>query len=266
MIGAIVGDIIGSRFERAPTKNKRFKLYTKDNTFTDDSIMTIATLDAIIRKQTFSHTYRKWGKLYPDKGYGSSFNEWIQNPNMKAYNSWGNGSAMRVSPIAYIYDTEEKVLEQSKKSAECTHNHAEGIRGAQAIALAIYLARNNYSKQEIKGVLKNKFKYNLDRETKNFKRKYQFDVSCQGSVPEAIICFLESNDFEDAIRRAIALGGDSDTLAAMAGSIAEAYYGYIPRYMMVNTFKKLPDEMWQMLMYYGRKYNVKSIINYKLGI
>lgn len=263
MIGAVIGDIVGSRFEHAPIKNKQFKLFTKESAFTDDTVMTLGTLEAIVKNKPYDICYRQWGKDYPNRGYGGSFREWLGNPKMKAYNSFGNGSAMRVSPIGFLYNTEDIVLHEAKKSAECTHNHPEGIKGAQAVALAIFMARTKKSKEEIQKRIEDLFGYNFDVPTEKFKRTYQFDVSCQGSVPQAIQCFLEANSYEETIRRAVALGGDSDTLAAIAGSIADAYYGEISEYMMRMSFRILPDRIWHLLMYYGTKYHVMSIINYR---
>lgn len=266
MLGAIVGDIIGSRFERHPIKTKRFKLFTIESHLTDDTVMTIATLDAIERKLLFDTSYQIWGNKYPNVGYGSAFKIWLSQQVPVPYNSYGNGSAMRVSPIAWIFDNQEDILKKAEQSAYVTHNHPEGIKGAQAIALCIYLARMGWTKEEIKDKISKQFDYNLGRSIQSFKRSYKFDVSCQGSVPEAIIAFLESTDYESAIRIAIALGGDSDTLAAMAGSIAEAYYEYIPRYMIRESFKRIPDEIWYRILNFGIKYKVPSILKYRQGL
>ena len=265
MLGAIIGDIVGSRFERNPIKNKRFKLFTKESNFTDDSVMTIASADAIINRIPYDISYKKWGNKFTKRGYGNAFYLWLSQTESIPYNSYGNGSAMRVSPIGLLYNNIEDVLSEAKKSAEVTHNHPEGIKAAQAVAVAIFLAKNGKTKDEIKNEIISRFNYDLNRNTINFKRSYKFDVTCQGSVPEAIICFLESTSFEDAIRRAVALGGDSDTQAAIAGSIAEAYYQVIPRYMIESVHKILPDSIWLRVIDAGIKFNIKSVINYKSG-
>jgi ADP-ribosylglycohydrolase len=262
MIGTIIGDIIGSRFERNPTKNKKFKLFTPECNYTDDSVMSMATLESITKNVPYSTSYQKWGSEYPNRGYGSAFKEWITQTIPQPYNSWGNGSAMRVSPIGYIYNTEKDVLKQAKLSAECSHNHPEAIKGAQATALAIFMARNNKTKEEIQKRIELLFGYDFSIPISKYKMKYEFDVTCQGSVPQSIQCFLESKNYEDCIRTAIAMGGDSDTMAAISGGIASAYYGEIPAYMMKQAFKVLPDRIWHLIMYYAKKYNWKAELNY----
>ncbi len=244
MLGAIIGDVIGSAFERHSTKNRRFNLWNKNTRFTDDTVLTLATIESLLRPQEtvwyssitgkreyerkflYKAFYQHYGKQYPNAGYGASFKEWIKNPD--PYKSWGNGSAMRVSPIGWFFNTEREVLREARKSAEVSHNHKEGIKGAQAVALAVFYARKGKSKTFIKERLEKRFKYNLSRSTSEIKKTYKFDVSCQGSVPESIICFLESNSFMDAIRRAVAMGGDADTMGACSGSISEAFYKKIP--------------------------------------
>jgi len=246
MLGAIIGDIIGSTYERKPTKNKRFKLVTSKSHFTDDSILTIATALAIVGNPSnprYGFFYKFLTKQYPNVGYGSSFLTWVFS-GVGPYGSYGNGSAMRVSPIGLYYTNEREVLRQARLSASVTHNHKEGIKGAQAIALAVFYAKKGKSKDFIKERLEKRFKYNLSKKIKDFKPSYKFDVSCQGSVPEAIICFLESKSFTDSIRNAVALGGDSDTLAAMTGSIAEAFYG-IPH----GTIKKVLNKKFDFYLY-----------------
>lgn len=265
MLGSIIGDIVGSRFEFKPTKSRQFKLFTKDSRFTDDTVLTMATLDAIVNKKSYGECYYTWGNLYPGHGYGGKFREWLSVPfeYTHPYNSYGNGSAMRISPIGYIYNTVEEVLAEATNSAIVTHNHPEGIKGAQAAALCVFLARTGSSKQEIKKNIEDLFGYNLNRKYISIKRKYKFDVSCQGSVPESIICFLESKNYEDCIRKAVSLGGDADTIAAIAGGIAEAYYGVIPLYMIRQARKILPDSIWSRVIKYGLDYHIKSIDNFK---
>ena len=203
ILGAFAGDIIGSAYEFNNIKSVDFKLFGKGTHFTDDSVLTAATMDALLFNLDYTEVYQEYGQLYPNRGYGENFKTWIYSENPKPYNSWGNGSAMRVSPIGWYCDDIESVLAEAKKSAEVTHNHPEGIKGAQAAAAAVYLARIGKTKNQIKKFIIDQFGYNLNRTIDDIRPNYQFDVSCQGSVPEAIIAFLESSDFENALRLAI---------------------------------------------------------------
>lgn len=232
MIGAIAGDIIGSRFEminHAGDKKLdnylKFPLFTEKCRFTDDSVLSIAVADCLMHNKPFNATLKEYGRKYPAAGYGSSFMQWLDMPGLEVNNSYGNGSAMRVSPIGFYFNDLDKVLEQAEKSAYPTHSHEEGIKGAQAIAVAVFLARKGASKEEIKNYIKEKFSYNLDRTLDEIRPTYEFSSKAFDTVPEAIIAFLESSDYENAIRKAISIGGDSDTLACMAGAISEAFYG-----------------------------------------
>ena len=240
MLGAITGDIVGSIYERHNIKHKNFELFTRYNIFTDDTVLTVATAEALLTDLKFSWAYEKYYYKYPRAGYGGNFHRWASSRVHEPYNSWGNGSAMRVSPVAWYYNDLETVLSRAKESAECTHNHSEGIKGAQSVAMAIFMARQGSSKEQIKVAIESKFAYDLSFELDEIRPVYGFDVSCQGSVPQAIRSFYESVDFEDAIRNAISIGGDSDTIAAIAGSIAEAYYG-IPDVVEEKTFTYLDD-------------------------
>lgn len=246
MYGAIIGDIVGSRFEGNPHKSKVFELFTDDCTPTDDSVLTVAVADAIMADNDFEYYLRHWGVKYPYAGYGGTFIHWLAN-EIPAYNSYGNGSAMRVSPIGWAYHDLETTREMARKSAEVTHNHPEGIKGAESVASAIWMTRNRYNKNEIKQYIEKEFGYDLSRKLDDIRKTYQFDVTCQGSVPEAIICFLEGEDFEDTIRNAVSLGGDSDTQAAIAGSIAEAYFG-IPSRLIDRCNDYLPREMRDVII------------------
>jgi ADP-ribosylglycohydrolase len=249
ILGAIAGDIIGSAYEFHNTKSLDFKLFTKRTYFTDDSVLTIATMDVLLNKKDYAKTYQEYGRKYTHRGYGGNFRKWICADNPKPYNSYGNGSAMRASPIGWYCDSIDEVLSEAKKSAEVSHNHPEGIKGAQATALAVYLARMGKGKNEIKQAIVDKFGYDLDRKLDDIRPDYEFDVSCQGSVPEAIIAFLESTDYENAVRLAVSLGGDSDTIACITGGIAEAYYKIIPD-KIINYVSVLlwPDLMIDVVM------------------
>jgi ADP-ribosylglycohydrolase len=228
MLGAIAGDIIGSVYESGWMKSTDFPLFTPESTFTDDTVLTIAVADCILHNKDYAETLKKYGRRYPNAGYGDMFSRWLNTAASLPYNSYGNGSAMRVSPVGFAFNTLEEVLEQAKMSAEVTHNHPEGIKGAQAIASAIFLARTGKEKKEIAHYIEGQFGYNLHQTLDDIRPTYHFDETCQGSVPQAIIAFVESMDYEDAVRKAISLGGDSDTLACMAGGIAQAYYKKIP--------------------------------------
>ena len=242
MLGAITGDIIGSIYEFNNIKTKNFNLFTDKNYFTDDTVMTFAVAEALMNRsksEDFIRFMKRYGVLYPRAGYGGTFFSWLFSDTTEPYNSWGNGSAMRVAPCGWIAKLSEhfeeglKLTENlAKKSAEVTHNHPEGIKGAQATAAAIFFMRHGKSKNAIeeyknklKDYIKNKYQCDLDFTLEEIRPIYQFDVSCQGSLPPALVSFLESENFEDAIRNAISIGGDSDTLAAITGSIAEAAYG-----------------------------------------
>lgn len=254
MIGAIAGDIIGSVFEHHAIKSTQFPLFSRYSGFTDDTVLTVAIADSILKKVDYATSLKTFAQKYPYAGYGSSFFRWIFSSDSRPYNSWGNGSAMRVSPVGFAFDSMEDVLSEAKKSAEVTHNHPEGIKGAQATALAVFMARSGKSKTNIKQEISDRFGYNLDRALDDIRPHYSFDISCQGSVPEAIIAFLEGKDFEDAIRKAISLGGDSDTLACIAGGIAQAYYQNIPREIVSDVRKRLPEEFLLIIDEFSEQY------------
>ncbi len=247
MLGAIAGDIAGSVYEWAPVKHTDFPLYTEASRFTDDSVLTIAVAEALLDGEDYVAALQRWGQKYPDAGYGGTFIQWLFNTNPVPYNSWGNGSAMRVSPVGFAADSIDTVLREARRSAAVTHDHPEGIKGAQATALAIFLARNGASKDVIRAELEQRFGYDLGRTLDEIRPNYRFDVSCQGSVPEAIIAFLESEHFEDALRKSISLGGDSDTQACIAGGIAEAFYGGVPEAIAHEVRKRLPGEFIEVI-------------------
>lgn len=242
MIGAICGDIVGSVYEFNNLKSKEFDLFAPDAAFTDDSVLTVATMDVLLNGKNYAKTYKDWFEKYPDSGYGGGFLKWGLSDSLEPYNSWGNGSAMRVSPVGFWYKTIEETRKAARASAEVTHNHPEGIKGAGATAAAIFLARTGSDKAAIKKYVEEQFDYNLSETVDSIRSWYRFDESCQGTVPQAIICFLEGKNFEDAIRNAISVGGDSDTLACITGGIAEAFFG-IPVKILNETLKRLPKEM-----------------------
>ena len=248
LMGAICGDIIGSFYEFHSTKSLDFEIRWEYSKFTDDTVMSVATADWIMSNDDLRFVMQDWGRnRYPCAGYGGMFRDWLFDETPKPYNSFGNGSAMRVSPVGYAFDTLEETLEKAKENAEVTHNHPEGIKGAQATAAAIYLARTRKTKDEIKTYISNTFGYNLDRTCEEMRPRYEFDVTCQGSVPESIICFLESEDYEGAVRLAVSMGGDADTMGAICGSIAAAFYGRIPEEIYNQCWDKLPDDIKEII-------------------
>ena len=217
-------------------------------------------MDSIINGKTFYESYKYWFRKYPHAGFGGSFTKWGMSEEMQPYNSYGNGSAMRVSPIGFYYNSLCEVLVKAEESAIVSHNHPEGVKGAKATAAAIFLAKNGSGKVEIKNYIEENFGYDLSESIDSIRSWYKFDVSCQGSVPQAIISFLESNDYEDAIRNAISIGGDSDTIACIAGGIAEAYYKEIPKYIAQRAKELLPAEMKEIVDKY---YLLVNLVKYK---
>lgn len=256
ILGAICGDIIGSSYEWSPVKNTDFSLFTHHSDITDDSVCTIAVAYALLSSQPFDLCLRSWCRHYPWAGYGRSFRIWLaKDANSQPYNSWGNGSAMRVSPVGAFANSIEEVLDLAAQSAAVTHNHPEGIKGAQSVALAIFLALTGHSKQQIKNEIESRFNYNLSRSLADIRPSYRFDVSCQGSVPEAIIAFLESTDYESTVRLAVSLGGDADTQAAIAGSIAAAFYGEIPADILKKAYKHISSDMITIINQFNQMLN-----------
>jgi ADP-ribosylglycohydrolase len=254
MIGAIAGDIIGSRFEARPIKRSDFDFFHPHCRFTDDTVLTVAVMDAILHGRRYVDSLQDWARKYPNAGYGGTFYSWIWQDDPQPYNSWGNGSAMRVSAVGFAFDSQEQVLAQAEFSAAVSHNHPEGIKGAQAVALAVFLARSGNSKAQIRSMLQQHFGYDLSRTLAQIRPHYTFDVSCQGSVPEAVVAFLESADLLSAIGNAVSLGGDSDTQACIAGSIAEAFYGELPDDLRAFVRQKMPDDLWQVVTDFYRRY------------
>jgi ADP-ribosylglycohydrolase len=258
MIGAIAGDIIGSLYEFNNLDRsvyQSFALFSDDSDFTDDTVLTVATADWILNKGSLAKKYKRYYHTYPGREYGTRFSIWADSESLKPYNSFGNGSAMRVSPVSLAYNNIEDVLFYAKASAGVTHNHPEGIKGAQAVAAAGFLARSGKDKEQIKQYIENQFKYNLDEPIESISKYYAFDESCQGTVPQAIRVFLESENFEDAIRKAMLIGGDSDTVACIAGGIAENFFGGVPQAIKEKVFIILDPGLVSIVEKFYKKYD-----------
>jgi ADP-ribosylglycohydrolase len=254
VLGAIAGDIIGSVYEARPIKTMEFPLFQRGSRFTDDTVLTVAIASAIMEKGDYGASLRAIGRRYPNAGYGGAFFNWLLGPESGPYNSWGNGAAMRVSPVGFAFATVEEVLDEAKNTAAVSHNHPEGIKGAQATALAIFLGRTGAAREQIRREITRRFAYDLTRTIDEIRPNYSFDISCQGTVPEAIIAFLESKDYEDAVRRAISLGGDSDTLACITGGIAQAFYKEIPENIVEEARARLPGEFLDIIDRFSAAY------------
>ncbi len=240
--GAIAGDIIGSAYESGNTADTGFELFPRGCRFTDDTVLTIAVADALMNNRGIGPAIHDYGNRYPGRGYGRLFSRWLKTKDPEPYYSCGNGSAMRVSPVGFAFNTLSEVLRHAKASAEVTHNHPEGIKGAQAVAACIFLARKAESKDEIYSYINDNFDYDLNFSLDEIRGLYSFDETCQGSVPQAIRAFLESTDYENAVRLAVSIGGDSDTIACITGGIACAFYRKIPKYIADQVYRMLPDE------------------------
>ncbi|WP_407453109.1 ADP-ribosylglycohydrolase family protein [Methanobrevibacter sp.] len=257
IIGAICGDIIGSVYEFNSIKTKEFELFGDRSTFTDDTVMTLAIANWLTNDKTSEDVLIKelqlFGNRYIGAGYGRMFLNWLREENPQPYGSWANGSAMRVSPCAWVANSLEEAQDLAYKSAVVTHNHPEAIKGALATVDAIYLARIGANKDEIKDHVETRYEYNLNRSLNEIRPFYSFDVSCAGSVPESIICFLEADDFEDTIRNCVSLGGDADTQAAIAGGIASAYWE-VPEDIVDNSVNRLDDFLLDALMKFEDKF------------
>ena len=259
ILGAVSGDVIGSYYERRPARVVDFKLFNgRFSRFTDDTVMTVANAEWLLAGGGLSDIMRDYGTRYINAGYGGRFLNWLKEPEPRPYNSFGNGSAMRVSPVGWAFDTLEETLAAARKSAEVTHNHVEGIKGAQATAASVYLARIGKSKQEIKKYVEETFGYNLSRTCDGIREKYRFDITCQGTVPESIIAFLESTDYESAVRLAVSLNGDADTMGAIAGGIAEAFYKEIPDEISNEVVKRLPNEFISVMQRFYERFVSKE--------
>ena len=253
MIGAIAGDMVGSPYEAFPIKTTDFAI--KVSRFTDDTVLTLAVADAILRGVDYGVSIKHFAQKYPDLPYGGSFRQWMWKSTYRPYNSYGNGSAMRVSPIGFAFGSIEEVLFHAEKSAAVTHNHPEGIKGAQATALAIFLARQGIEKEAIRSQIAERFSYDLFRTVDDIRGDYSFDVTCQGSVPESIIAFMDANNYETAVRNAISFGGDADTMACIAGGIAQGYYKKIPSDIVTQVRRSLPQDLWHIVKEFNEKYD-----------
>ena len=259
MLGAIAGDVIGSVHEGSGTKTKDFPLFVPDCRFTDDTVLTVAVADCLLHGTDYVDALHDYFHAYPAAGYGGTFIRWAWHRQRTPYQSWGNGSAMRVSAVAYARDTLEEVLEEAKRSAAVTHDHEHGIRGAQATAAAVFLARTGASKEQIRRYTQEQFGYFLEESLADIRPTYAFDVSCQGSVPQSIIAFLESTDYEDAVRNAISLGGDADTMACIAGAIAEPFYGGVPAAIADPVLALLDERLRGVVQKFRDRYGLLRV-------
>ncbi|MFO8029620.1 MAG: ADP-ribosylglycohydrolase family protein [Cyclonatronaceae bacterium] len=255
ILGAIAGDIIGSPYEQHEIKTTDFPLFKKHSDFTDDTVLTVAVADALLNNRDFTETLWHYGRRHIHRGYGGMFLDWLGDSDPQPYGSFGNGSAMRVSPVGFACDTLDEVLDLAAKSAEVTHNHTEGIKGAQAAATSVFLAAHQTDKQELRRYVERQFGYDLDFTLDEIRPHYDFDVTCQGSVPQAIVAFLESRDYEDAVRLAISIGGDSDTIACITGGIAAAYYKSIPDKIVESARERLPSDFLEIIDRFDRTYS-----------
>jgi ADP-ribosylglycohydrolase len=250
MLGAIAGDVIGSVYEGDNVKTPDFgPLFARFSRPTDDTVLTCAVAEWILRGSgdDLVDRLKRWFRLFPYAGYGGTFIKWASATTRSPYGSWGNGSAMRVSPVGFAFDTLEETLDQARRSAEVTHNHPEGVRGAEAVAACVFLARTGRPKADAREFVARRSGYDLSRSLDEIRPAYHFDVSCQGSVPQAITAYLESSDWEDAVRKAISLGGDSDTIAAITGGIAAAAYGGVPPAIRAEVEGRLAPDMRAIL-------------------
>ena len=267
MIGAIIGDIAGSIYERSVGKPLLNNLINPGSTYTDDSVLTIAIAHSLIEllktgsfadsRSYYQRYLWEYGNRYKNAGYGFGFLQWLNSKDPKPYHSFGNGSAMRVGPIGCAFSTLKETLEEAEKSAEVTHNHPDGIKGAQAVAGAVFLARNGEGKESIKRFIVREIGYNLSFDLEELHRNYRFEIKCSQSVPQAVFAFLVSNDFKDAIRKALYIGGDADTIACITGSISEAHYRFIPDHLVEDAKSKLDEAQKKILFEFENTFNAR---------
>jgi len=257
MLGAIVGDILGSPFEHANIKSTTFRLFDRDAQCTDDSVLTVATADVLLNNLDYATAYQDYFHRFPSAGYGGRFVVWANRRETHPYNSWGNGSAMRSSPVGWARDTLGEVLDEAQRTAVVTHDHPDGILGAQAVAACVFLARTEHSRDRIREFVNDGCRYPLDKTLDEIRPTYEFDASCKGTVPVAVQAFLESTDFENAIRLAVSVGGDSDTIASITGAIAHAYYGGIPKHLLQPVLHiYMSPEMVEVSAKFCERFNV----------
>lgn len=254
MLGAITGDVVGSVHEWAGTKTKAFPLFTPASSFTDDTVLTIAVAECLLDGGGYVNAFHRWTHAYPGAGYGGRFAQWAFHRRRDPYNSMGNGSAMRVSPVAWAFDALDDVLDEARRSAVVTHDHEEGVRGALATAAAVFLARKGEDKPTIRREVERIAGYDLSRTLDELRPGYVFDSGCPGSVPQSIIAFLESESYEDALRNAISLGGDADTMAAIAGAIAEPFYGGVPADIQGPVLERLDDDIRSVIARFSARF------------
>jgi ADP-ribosylglycohydrolase len=257
MLGSIAGDIIGSAYEFHGTKHYDFQLFEVGSNFTDDTILTVAVADCLLHGKEYATTFKEYGRIYPKAGWGGMFRRWLGSNDSSPYHSFGNGSAMRVSPVGFAFPNLEEVLREAERSAAVTHNHPEGIKGAQAVAAAIFLGLQAENKARIKQYIEEKFGYDLDHTIDEIRPDVYFDETCQVSVPQAIIAFLDSDSYEDTVRKAVSLGGDADTQACIAGGIAQAYYKKIPATIIKKTRNILDPNLLEIVDEFNSKYTLK---------
>lgn len=254
MLGALTGDIVGSIYEWNNIKSTEFPLFQESCRFTDDSVLTVALADAIMTGAPYDDTMRRYYRRYPDAGYGRGFVAWAESDTPRPYNSWGNGAAMRISPVGWACDTLEQVLRMAREYTLPTHGHPEGVKGAQAVAASVFMARTGVTRKELRSFVAGEFGYDLSRSCDEIRPSYRFDVSCQGTVPQAITAFLESTDFESAIRLAVSLGGDSDTLACITGGIAHAFYGFVPAPIAARALAFLDEPLRRVTVSFEERF------------
>jgi ADP-ribosylglycohydrolase len=247
VLGAIAGDMIGAPWESLGEKRYDFPLFSEFSRFTDDTVMTVAVAQALLDNQDYARVMRDFGRRYPFAGYGAHFEQWLLDANMGSYQSYGNGGAMRASPVGFAAASEAEVLREAQRCATPTHDHPDGTKAAQAVALAVFLARHGASKADIRRDISARFAYDLTRTVAGIRPHYNFDVAAAQSVPEAIICFLDADDFESAVRNAVSLGGDADTMACIAGAIAEAYWREVPQPIARAVEQRLPAEFLDVI-------------------
>lgn len=261
MLGAIAGDVIGSVHEWAGTKTKTFPLFAPESVFTDETVLTVAVAEHLLEDNDCTGAFHTWFGRYPGAGFGGSFVHWAFRRQREPYHSFGNGAAMRVAPIAYAFDTLEDVLLHARRNASITHDHEEGIAGAEVVAASVFLARTGHTKADIHDLAAGRFRYPLRRGLAEIRASHEFDSSCAGSIPPALTAFLESRNFEDAVRNAVSIGGDADTMASIAGAIAEAFYGGVPDGIATETLSRLDDRLRAVITRFVERYPVRRAVH-----